>query len=51
MSKGTKVRFKSGSPSEHFEVIHVGGERTTLRNYVYLGLPWAWQRIEDLEPV
>lgn len=29
-------------------VLLVAGDRSSLRGYVYLGLPYCWQKIEDL---
>lgn len=61
MTPGTKVTFKpeawaryqretggTDPAPEGVEVIHVAGDRTTLRGYVWLGLPWCWWRVEDL---
>jgi len=62
MTPGTLVIFKPETwtryqrelginepqPEGGVTVIHIAGERTTLRGYVYLGLPYAWCRIDEL---
>jgi hypothetical protein len=62
MAPGTKIKFKpetwtryqrelgidGSQPEDGVTIIHIAGERTTLRGYVWLGLPYAWCRIDEL---